>query len=123
MKDDYDGKMGYPKILVGDYFIEIEYLDKLAIADLNWNIVIPLKEYEWLIPDSDFIFVKEFDGEWEVYEVLDKSIEKIEYDAIFYQEEEFVAIKLYGKWEFFDLTEDFFDEEEYREEYEELEDE
>ena len=120
MKDDYDEKMIYPKILVGNYFIEIEYLNKLAIADLNWNIVIPLKEYEWLIPDADFIFVKEFDGEWEVYEVFDKCIEKAEYDDIFYQEEEFVAIKLYGKWEFLDLTEDFFDKEEC---FEELEDE
>ena len=85
-------------------FIRLEYGEYIGIADLQSNIIIPVKIYEYFIEDDSLIFAKEVEGEWNVYRVGGKNIQKLEYEEIVYEEDEYVLIKIDGRWELCDLT-------------------
>ena len=93
-----------------DNYYRIEYEEMRGVADLKGNVVIPLRNYQYFIDDFEYILVKEFDSEWEVYLLWEDSIKKIEYDDVCYKDYEFLVIKVRGKWEFYDLT--YYEEEE-----------
>lgn len=106
MKEEYNelGERLCPRFSVGKNYIEIEYGEKFGVADLKSNIVIPIKDYEWVVTSDEFIFVKAYDEDWEIYVCVGGCIKRIEYDDIRYEEDEFVAVKFNGHWEFGDLT-------------------
>ena len=105
-----------PKITIEKNYIQLEYGELIGIADFQSNIVIPVKAYEWFIEEDDFIFVKEVDEDWEVYLIENKTVRKLEYDEVRYEEEEYVLMKIDGGWILCDLTyyldesEEYFDE-------------
>jgi hypothetical protein len=115
MSDDYNDEMEkktYLNIFIEHNYYGIDYGEMCGAADLEGNIVIPVKNYQYFIDDFEYIFVKEFDSDWEAYFLFGEKIKKIKYDDICYREDEFLAIKVYGKSQFYDLTSYNDDEEE-----------
>lgn len=106
MYEEYNGleERLYPRFSVGKNYIEIECGEKFGVADLKSNIIIPVQEYEWIVASDKIIFVKPYDEDWKFYVAENGHIEEIEYDDIRYEEDEFVAVKFNGHWEFADLT-------------------
>lgn len=113
MKDEYNEmeERVQPRFCIEKNYIIIECGEMTGFADLKSNVIIPVKAYEWILFGDDFIFIKEYDEDWRVFEITEKTIEEIEYEDIRYEENEFVGFKLYGKWEFEDLTEEIDDDE------------
>ena len=114
MENDFFGENGYrmyPMILIQEHFIEITYGNYFGVADLGCNIKVPLKEYECVISDYDFIAVKEFDNdEWQLFEVCNNQIVELIYEEIIYREDEFLLVKIDGWWEVYNLK-DYTEEE------------
>ena len=93
-----------PKITIEKDYIQLEYGEFIGIADLQSNIIIPVKDYEWFFIEDDLIFVKEVDEEWELYWIHDKTVQKLECEEIVYEEDEYVLMKADGHWVMGDLT-------------------
>ena len=103
---EYNGMENYihPAITIEKNYITFELGDSIGIADRNGKVIIPFKDYEWFIPGYEFFYIKEFEKEWELYDLRGETIERIEYDDIVYKEDEFVMFKVEGHWDLCDLT-------------------
>ena len=105
-----NGEVMYPRITIQEHFMEITYGNYFGIADLGGNIKVPIKEYECVLSDYDFIAVKEFDNDdWQLFEVYNDEIIELIYDEIIYREGEFLLVKLDGRWELYNL-EDYIED-------------
>ena len=105
-----NGEVMYPRITIQEHFMEITYGNYFGIADLGGNIKVPIKEYECVLSDYDFIAVKEFDNDdWQLFEVYNDEIIELIYDEIIYREDEFLLVKLDGHWEIYNL-EDYIED-------------
>jgi len=118
---DRNEKFTYPIFILQEHFFEIVYGQRFGFADLGGNIKVPVKEYECVFCECDFIAVKEFDNDdWQLFEVYNDEIIELIYEEVIYRKGEFFLVKIDGHWEFYDFEE--YDEE-YDEEYEEYDEE
>lgn len=113
-----DGEVMYPMITIQEHFMEITYGSYFGVADLGGNIKVPLKDYECVLCDSNFIAVKEYDNEdWQLFGVYNDEIIELCYEEIIYRKGEFFLVKFDGHWEFYDFEDCCEEDEEFYEDF------
>lgn len=113
-----DENLNHPIFVMHQHFFAIFYKQLFGIADLGGYIKIPLKNYEFVFCECNFIAIKEFDNDnWQLFEVYNDEIIELDYEEVIYREGEFFLVKIDGHWEFYDFDECNEEDDEYEDEF------